>query len=184
MNLSLDTVAKMSVRKQALGRVAQLGHLYDERSDAFQDHSLFNDKEINASAIKTTNMPYTDISYLISASTSDKLHKLSVDAQLKLGVMCGLVTLSGSAKYLSSQNEDLKTSSADMFYKMTTVYDEIDIGKLKKEEINENSLKAEATHVVVGIKWGAIVIGSFEYVRKEGETKKDIEGWILFVIHT
>ena len=166
----------VSLQKQALGRVSHLGYLYDERSDSFLNFSLFNDKEINASAIKTTNMPYTDISYLISASTSDKLHKLSVDAQLKLSVMCGLVTLNGSGKYLSDKKENSDSSSADLVYKLSTVYEEVDIAKLSKDQINVNSLKMNATHVVVGIKWGANVIGSFEYKFEKGDSKKEIEG--------
>ena len=169
-------MVNMSVQKQALGRVAHLGDLYDERTDSFLGFSIFN-CEINPSALKTTDLPFSDISYLVSASTSEKLHKLSFDEQLKLSVLSGLVALDGSAKYLTSQREESsKTFRTDLFYKMATVYEVVDIAKLSPDEINKKCLQTEATHVVVGIKWGANVIGSFDYDAKDGETKQDIVG--------
>ena len=168
-------MAIASLTKQALGRVSNFGHLYDKRSDSFLGFSLFNCEKYE-NALKKTDIPFTDISYLICGSTSEKLHKITVEAQLKLSVLCGLFSLDGSGKYLSTQKDSSKSSSADLFYKMTTVYEELDIAKLSREEINKNCLKLEATHVVVGIKWGANVIGSFEYEAKNGETKQDIKG--------
>ena len=166
----------MNLEKQALGRVAHLGHLYDARSDSFLGFSMFN-CDINPSALRKTDLAFTDISYLISASISEKLLKLCVDAQLKLSVLSGLVSVDGSAKYLTSaQNEQLKLSSADLFYKMTTAYDEVDITKLSEDEISKKFLLTNATHAVVGIKWGANVIGSFEYEWTDDETKRDVEG--------
>ena len=172
----------MSVQKQALGRVAHLDHLYDERSESFLDStSLFN-CGINPSALKKTAIPFTEISYLVSASTSEKLQKLSVDAQLKLSVICGLVALDGSAKYLSQKEESSdKSCRTDLFYKMTTVKEEVDIARLSPDEINKESLQAQATHLVVGIKWGANVIGSFDYETEDGETKQNIEGKLFFI---
>ena len=164
-----------SVQKQALGRVSHLGHLYDERTESFLGFSLFN-REINEKAIKRTAIPFTDISYLICGSTSQKLQKLSVETQLKLSVMCDLISLDGSGKYLSEQHESSKSYRADLFFKTTTVLEEIDIAKLSAEEINENCLKRNATHVVVSIKWVANVIGSFEYEAKEDEKNQDIKG--------
>ena len=169
-------MANKCTQKQALGRTSHLGYLYDERSDSFLRFSIFN-CEINPSALKKTHTPFTDISYLICGSTSQKLLKLSVDAQLKISVLTGLTLLEGSSsKYLQIHDKSLKSYSADLFYNMTTVYEEVDIAKLSEDEINKKCLQSEATHVVVGIKWGANVIGSFDYEAKEGETKQDIVG--------
>ena len=160
----------MSIHKQALGRVSHLGHLYDERTDSFlgfsslkSSHAKEGEGDPLKGALKKTDIPFTDISYLITGSTSDKLHKLSVDPHLKISVLSGLISLNCSGQYLSDKKETSRSSSADLFYKMTTVFEEIDISKLSAEQINVNSLTRNATHVVVGIKWGANVIGSFEY---------------------
>ena len=168
-----------SVKKQSLGRVSHLGYLYDARSDSVLDFSVFN-CDINPSALKKIDKPITDISYLICGSTGEMLQRLSVEKQLKLSVLSGLVSLDGSAKYLQTQNADLRTSSADLFYKITTVYEEVDIAKLSADEINKKCLQTDATHVVVGIKWGANVIVSFKYKAKDDELKQEIQGKLFF----
>ena len=166
----------MNLQKQALGRLSQLGYLYDERTDSFSGISLFN-CELDPNAITKTPIPFTDISHLICGSRSEKLQKLSVDAQLKLSLLSGLVSLEGTGKYLSTPNYELSNQySADLFYQVTTVKEELDIAKMDPDEIDNNSLRTEATHVVVGIKWGFNLIGSFEYEAKDGETKQDIVG--------
>ena len=174
-------MADISVQRQALGRVSHLGHLYDERTDSFLGFSLFN-CEISPNAIEKKDIALTDVSYLICGTTGEKLHALSIEPQLKLSLLSGLVALDGSSKYLSTLNDSSKRSSADLFYKTTSVSEEIDIAKLSADQINENCLKRNATHVVVGIKWGANVVGSFEYEWSDDETKKEIEGLLCYFL--
>ena len=126
---------------QALGRMSHLGFLYDARKDSFPGFSLFN-CEINPSSLKKAAHSTTDFSYLICGSTSEKLHKLSVDSELKLSLLSGLISLEGTGKYLSKQNDKWsKSCSADLFYNMTTVYEEVDIAKLSEDEINKKCLR-------------------------------------------
>ena len=164
------------MQKQALGRVSHLGHLYDERTESFLGYSLFK-SDVNDAALKQTDTSFTDTEFVISASMSKKLQKLSADSQLKLSVMAGALALEGSARYLSDKNESSDSVTADLIYKMITVKEEVDIARLPREVINCNSMgTTTATHLVVGIKWGAHVIGSLEYEKKNDENKQAIEG--------
>ena len=159
--MTLETNSNMNLQKKALGRLLLLGDLYD----GLVSGHLIIQLRIGSECDHEDAYPvhFTDISYLICGSTSEKLHKLSVDAQLKLSLLSGLVLLEDTGKYLSKQNDKWSKSwSADLFYKKTTMREELDLAKLSADEINQNAFKLEATHVVVGIKWGVSMIGSFE----------------------
>ncbi len=86
------------LQKQALGRLAHLGDLYDERTDSFLGFSILK-SELNHEALKSSDSPFTGVELALCASTSEKFAYLGVEEQLKLSVMCGLCPLlDGSAK--------------------------------------------------------------------------------------
>jgi len=161
----------------ALGRVAALGTLYDERSNQFLSYSLFNN-EIPEGLIKSTDVPSTDLTYDYENTFKSKSESLNLSAQLKLSFMGGLGNLEGSGKYLSDKKESHKSVKCNLIYNITTKCQQLDLSqKSIKGLINYDSLElSNSTHVVTGIKWGAKTIASFEYSNKEDEAKTVIEG--------
>ncbi len=69
--------------------------------------------------------------------------------------------------------------SVDLVYQLRTVYEKVDIAGIDKETICTHRIGTEwwngATHVVVGIDWGANVISSLEHENSEEGDKQDIQ---------
>ena len=71
-----------TITRQALGRIAQLGDLYDAHTDCFCGRALFS-SDLPESSIKLTDTQGTICEYIIQGSINDKFNKLDVEAELK-----------------------------------------------------------------------------------------------------
>ena len=168
-----------SIKLKSLGRSADFGSFYDARTDSFiHGIKLFN-QTIPESLIKTTDSTQTSYSYNFEDTMSSKFEKLEINAELKLSILAGLISLEGSGKYLNEEKKSFKSVKATIIYNSRT----------KDQSINlaENGLKAIVsgeclqnsnigTHVVVGIDWGANVFFTFEHQNSENIDKSVIAG--------
>ena len=179
----LDTLCKCeegsSIVKQALGRVAQLGSLYDARRDSFCEYSLFK-RSLADSLVQRTHIGNTLLTYELENTYESKFRLMSLDGQLRMSVLGGLLSLQGSAKYLRDEKKSYRAVRANLVYKMLTVHESVDIAHLGKDVINRDALRHaarthHATHMVVGIRWGANVIGSFEHANQADADTGDIK---------
>ena len=169
---------------KALGRVATLGTLYDGRRENFCSFSLFN-TDIPKNCSKIVDIASTKYDYDYLNTFQSKFHKLDVEAQLKVSVLCGLVKLEGSGKYLTDKKESFKSVKGSLIYEITTKFEFFELSNESiREIISYKSLENnEATHVVTGIKWGANAIASFEYSNEESSDKTLIEGNLEAIIN-
>jgi hypothetical protein len=166
-----------TITRKALGRTAELGSLYDTRKDQLCGITLFKSK-LPKEIITSTDMPDTNYEFDLLDSYEKKFIKLDVQGELKVSVLAGLCKLEGSGKYLSDQKQSKKSVKGSVIYKITTKEENFSISSDGiKELINSNSLDMpDATHVVVGITWGANVVASFEYNNNDNQSKEEIEG--------
>ncbi|CAF1523415.1 unnamed protein product, partial [Rotaria sordida] len=165
------------IYRKALGRAAQLGYLYDARTDKFCGLSLFK-SELPATIISSKDDPDTYFDYDIQNTFEEKFDKLSLQVQLKVSVLARLFILEGSGKYLSNEKESHKSVKCTLIYNRRTKYEDFNVSNENlKELISYDALKIrDATHIVTGITWGGNVFISFEFENKENRLKKDIEG--------
>ncbi|CAF2726861.1 unnamed protein product [Rotaria sp. Silwood2] len=166
-----------TITRKALGRAAFLGDLYDARKEEFCGLSLLK-SELPATIISNMDVPSTRLEYDFSDTFEEKFNKLDVQAQLKINVLAGLFKLEGSGKYLGDEKKSYKSVKCTLIYDIRTKEETFTIGNEKLEKlISYDAIKMpDATHVVVGIKWGANVFASFEFENKENYQKKYIEG--------
>jgi len=95
---SQPIVRKKEITRQAVGRAAWLGDLYDARTDTFCSTSIFKEKlPTDSPAIRTQDIHHTSTVYTESDSFEEKMSKLDVDLQLTLNILAGLVIPGGSA---------------------------------------------------------------------------------------
>ena len=95
---SQPIVRKKEITRQAVGRAAWLGDLYDARTDTFCSTSIFNEQlATDSPAIRTQDIHHTSTVYTESDSFEEKMSKLDVDLQLTLNILAGLVIPGGSA---------------------------------------------------------------------------------------
>ena len=66
---------------QALGRVHQLGDLYDAHTDSFCGIEIFNDN-LPESAISLTDNGHNDLKYIYNDTMKEKLDKLEIEGEL------------------------------------------------------------------------------------------------------
>ena len=165
------------IERSSLGRVLRLGELYDARKDASAGVNIFNGSLPEAS-IESTDYATTQVDYEITDRISEKFHKLGVNAELQLSVLAGMVNLLGSGKYLKEEKQSAKAGRMTLLYSITTKQERISISNLELKKIID--LKAidsfEATHIVVGINWGANCTITSEYANQENKKQTEVEG--------
>ncbi|KAI0892882.1 hypothetical protein F4806DRAFT_505347 [Annulohypoxylon nitens] len=155
-----------TLRRQALGEAASLGSLYDARTDSFIPLSLLNGPP-PAKSISVTDMPKTDIRFIRSETNREKLSNMNISAELSASFLSGLVKADGSLL------------EASLVYNITTKSEAL---RLNDEEVKNalafKSLKTStATHVVIGIEWGANSITNIEgHFKLAGGSDATVDG--------
>ncbi|CAG8615968.1 4350_t:CDS:1 [Ambispora gerdemannii] len=163
-----------SIQRKALGRTAEIGALYNSARDSFCGTTLLQ-TETHTNKVDS---PHSELSYSYEDSYNEKFSKLNIEAELKLSFLAGLVSSEASGKYLSNIKKSSKTVKGTLIYKVTLVSETWDIYREDvKASISIDALNnPDATHVVIGIKWGANIMASFEYNDTNEENKSQIEG--------
>jgi predicted GTPase len=163
------------IKRKAVGRSASLGSLYDCRTDQFIEASLVIADKLY-SITESIDIDYTKFEYIPSDSLTEDFKLLGIDEQLKASVLCGILNVNGSSKYLESEKKSFKSVKSNILYEIQTKKESLkDLETNLKDSILNASNHKEATHVVVGIKWGSSVIASFEYPNKENNSKIEIQ---------
>ncbi|RYP83149.1 hypothetical protein DL769_001455 [Monosporascus sp. CRB-8-3] len=142
--------------RPALGQVAALGSLYDARTDTFIPLSLFKTNP-PAEVVNTTKNPSTITQYSEADTYKDRLDFLSVKAELGASILAGLASVEGSGRYLSETHNSNLVAQASMYYSITSVNEKLNLAASGVADcLAFRTFDTDvATHVVVGITWGA-----------------------------
>jgi len=167
-----------TITREALGRIARLGDLYDATTDNFCALSMFREHLPSDSlAIRTTDNHHSRILTTITSSMNDKLQILNVNSDLKLSVLAGQLKLGGAAKYLNEKKTSFKSVECALVCNTTTVVEHLDLfNEEVMKRISEDALRhPRATHVVVQINWGADCTIRVTDENSEDEKKTEVE---------
>src|ERR1700677_4793769 len=94
---SLKIMAQeQQIQMVTLGRPFHLGMLYDIRSDKIITGVTLWDPQNLANHTSTRKQPYTGYEIIAEDSLQNKAHALGVEASLKLSLLGGLISVSGS----------------------------------------------------------------------------------------
>ncbi|CAM4842598.1 unnamed protein product [Rotaria magnacalcarata] len=166
-----------AVERKALGRHGIIGSLYDIRTDKLEGGNLFN-RELPSSFIQLQDS--ANVSYHIDFNNSQQetFNNMNIEASLKLSLGCGLIDVTGSAKYLKQTKTNSHTVRVTFMYKAKTKQEHLlintaDLYKYFSLDALENP---NATHVVIGILWGANVAATFERVVENRDAVEKLEG--------
>ncbi|XP_074607528.1 cytolytic toxin-alpha-like [Acropora palmata] len=163
---------------QALGSPFDLGMLYDRRSEKLVlGKTLWSPNHLSQ-AVNTIARPYTHSEVLAEDTIDDKVNALNIKASLKLSFLGGLVSVQGAAKYLDDRRESTKDSRVVLKYETTTELKQLTMehlaqGKMQYPEVFDHDI---ATHVVVGILYGANAFLIFDQEVSEDESLRDVHG--------
>uniref|UniRef100_A0A671Y414 Neoverrucotoxin subunit beta-like n=1 Tax=Sparus aurata TaxID=8175 RepID=A0A671Y414_SPAAU len=168
----------------ALGQPFTLGMLYDARRDELIPGLTLWDK--NSLKEKTVETSQQTSNFEVSASDSieSKSSLMDIEASLKVSLMCGLIKVGGSAKYLNDTKKFKNQSRVTCQYKATTHFNQLSV--IQGETMNTQQVdvikKGTSTHVVTGILYGADAFFVFDSEKLEASSVQDIQGHMEAVI--
>nr|AIC84041.1 Tx beta-subunit [Sebastiscus marmoratus]AIC84050.1 Tx beta-subunit [Sebastiscus marmoratus] len=167
----------------ALGRPFTLGTLYDARKDKLiPGFTLWDDEVLQESTVESCQ-PSSAFEIIASDSIDDKSSLMDIEASLKASFLGGLVEVGGSAKYLNDTKKFKNQSRVTLQYKATTSFKQLmtHLGT-KHVEYSEYFQNIEATHVVIGILYGANAFFVFDSDKIDSSNVQDIQGSMEAVI--
>ena len=174
-----------TIEMMAMGRPFKLGMLYDCRREALIPGITLWRYDALQKGICSNPQPYTHYSIETEDSLDDKVKLLNVEGSLKLGVLSGLVGVSGSAKYANDQKITKHQERIVLKYSTTVRCDSLTMDHLADENLTyANKIDSDrATHFVTGIVYGADGYFVFNRELSQGEAKTEVEGEIKALLN-
>ena len=160
----------------SLGRPFTMGMLYDCRRDILVPGITLWDNSTLKNALNSTEQVGTGFTIISEDSLENKANQLDINASLKLSFMGGLVDVKGAAKYLDNRSSSMQQSRVTLKHWRTTRFDQLTMEHLGNIEHTNVFSKKIATHVVVGILYGADAFFVFDRKFKDGESKRTVNG--------
>ena len=143
-----------------------------------QSDTLFSSK-LQQEVFETTDRGGTCIESVKTDSIKEKFKKFNVEGEFQVSVLSKIVEVSGAGAFLTEERKSAKTQSMSLIYRVNTVHEELMI-RQNKDKIDLDILKhwkaSDATHVVVGIDWGAVCSVTCEYEQKRNEDIFEVKG--------
>ncbi|RFU79494.1 dna cytosine-5--methyltransferase [Trichoderma arundinaceum] len=156
-------MATIISKRQALGQIVALGSLYDARKDQILSQSVFSEP-LSADATNSAKVPSKECIIDKSGSLSAMFRQLGLSSELGLSFLTGTgpYTTKGSAGHLTQKKLNTAMQDVSIVCTEVTKHDTLD---LDNEEllglVDDEALETEeATHVIIGIWWGARTVVS------------------------
>jgi len=170
--------SRQNISRQALSRIARLGDLYDSTTDNFCGVSIFR-KQLppGCPAISKTDSPQSNIKFTIASSLQEKMKILNITGELQLSVLCGMLGMTGCAKYLSQEKNSFKSVESTLLYNIKTVTEHLELFYDEVQDyISHDAVRnSRATHVVTEIEWGADCVLKVTDHNSENKNKQEVE---------
>jgi len=140
--------------------MANIGDLYDARTDRFTGQSVVTGST-EPLAVNSTPMESSREEFLVDATFYDRLALLVNDKELQLSVVLGLVVPEANISALIGQDDNnISPMNGVLLRTVLTLREQVgsvtDIKHLVSS--HDGTISEGATHVVVGIEWGATVV--------------------------
>ncbi|KAL7912004.1 hypothetical protein GGI35DRAFT_303913 [Trichoderma velutinum] len=139
----------------ALRRVAEIGTLYDAKTDRFLNASILS-RGLSDIYVSTEQTPQTDTTISRCASYGDVFKDLHIDDATAVNILSGIIELQGAAVFLRDFVPSSGTERAAVIHEVSTMVQTL---ANLTEAFNSSGDSAplqtnDCTHVVIGIKWG------------------------------
>lgn len=166
-----------SIQRPALGQFADLGSLYDARTDTFVSRSLLKD-QLPERTVSETSDPTERVQLLSNDSYKEKFNILKIGTELGASFLSGMVEIDGGAAgYLREARPSISVGQASINYVMTTVEEKVGFGNAELTDfLKLDSIQGSgATHVLAAIGWGAQAIVAVKYHLTNELDQKSLE---------
>jgi len=168
---------QMQTLRPALGQIAKLGTLYDARTDIFLPICILNAKAPR-SVITRTEKTITEFDFSADDSLKGRFSKMGLNTDLQASYLSGFVNVEGSGRHLNKIQNTGGAVEVSMYHRVTVMEESLEV---RSREIADflalDYIEGGfATHVVVGITWGAnsIVTAKHQLSQSDRERREDI----------
>ncbi|ROT36390.1 hypothetical protein SODALDRAFT_282232, partial [Sodiomyces alkalinus F11] len=150
-------------RRPALGRVATLGDLYDARRDDFLPLNLICG-EVPPSAVDSHPNPSRETHFSETDTYTERFNHMKVDPELAASMLANMVKATGAGAYLTTKGYQGMSAMTTLYHTVTICETRLllnspDLAAVLDTDKLQNDT---ATHVLVGITWGAqTILASF-----------------------
>ena len=174
--LNVSAQNRETIELPVLGRSQlDLGTLYDMKRDkAIVGPKLWN--QDNLANFFERKQRKTEFEIVASDDTNEKETSFNINANLKLSFLSGLVEVSGSAAYLDNRVQTSNTARVALKFDTRTFVRELKPNVFTQLDYPDVLDKVDATHVVVGIEYGAAAVFVFDRTVSKDESKREVEG--------
>ncbi|RNA42114.1 neoverrucotoxin subunit beta-like [Brachionus plicatilis] len=164
-----------SLKLKFLGPSVQIGHLFDLRTNEVINISILNNNEKSTGIIKKIDINQTNYHYTSNDSYQERSKLLQINTDLKLEMLMGLIKGSSQSSYLNQTKKSARSTKYTFMLEIKKAFESLDF--FEKEFINFQALENKrATHVIVGVHWGASFFSSFELYTSNHEGKDELMG--------
>uniref|UniRef100_A0A914BY04 G domain-containing protein n=1 Tax=Acrobeloides nanus TaxID=290746 RepID=A0A914BY04_9BILA len=166
------------IKRQALGRLAGIGELYNYYTDNFCGRTVLC-ADPPKTAITQTDTQNTNTDFILEDSINERFKNFEVEGELKLSFLSGAVNVAGHGRYLAEKRESERETTVALVCRTTTMHERINVnhpsftGLISLDAVQNTQ---NATHIVVGIQWGAVATAKLSYQNKEQADEKVIKG--------
>ena len=156
--------------RSSLGQLANIGDLYDARTDRFTGQSVITGSTASID-INITPMESSQEEFLIDSTSFDRLALLVNDRELQLSVVLDLVQPERYVLALIDQVDIMMSPKNGVLLRtVTTLREQVNsITDVKRLLATCDLTSSEATHVVVGVMWGATVAICLDHIDMQCE---------------
>jgi hypothetical protein len=163
-----------------LGQVADLGDLYDARTDSFVSLSILNSSP-PPSVVSRVDNPTSELEFTSNDTYEEKFSKLNLNAELGASFLCGMVSVGGSGRFLTETRSSNRTRQVSCHYHTATAREKLNLTAFTnpdlKSHLNLNVIQSGAgTHVVSEIEWGTKSIVTARYKVADSASQTEAQG--------
>jgi len=144
----------------ALGQKAQLGSLFNARTDSFMEESILHQPPSEGVEVSELNRAKTIIG--TSDTYKEKFEKMNIGPELTATILAGSSNIQGTGEYVSEPRAAFPNVHRAWHYSLQTIEERLNLlGSAAIQSIDTSQLqRQEPTHVVTRIVWGANCIVS------------------------
>ena len=165
-----------------LGRPFSLGMLYDCRKDQIVPAmTLWNHEKLHC-LIKSTPQVASNFEVICEDTLHSKALNLDISGNLELSIIGGLCDVSGSAEYLNDRKSSKQQSRVSLKYWSTSRFVQLTMDQLGNIEYPQVITNNIATHVVVGVLYGADAFFIFDRMVNISEVEQEVLGEIKALV--
>jgi hypothetical protein len=157
-----------------------LGTLYDATSDQFVPvFSLWNQSTVQEmNSAPRSQIPFMSFTLHLDDTFEARMSALDLTANIRLSLLCGLIHVDWSSSFIKRSRSTYKSVSFSLIYNAIFEYAHLDMSHLMEIEFPEVIESVQATHVVVGIEYGASFMGMFSTVLQTNEVSEKVSGML------